>query len=188
MQLSITGKNLEITDSLEEYVEKKIGRLDRYLPNNILEGRVELAVESTRAAKDSQVAQVTLRTKKAILRAEESSADMFASIDAVFDKMQRQIDRFKGKRWSKRGSEGIGEITTLEATALIAEDETEEEPRRISRVKRFAMVPMDAEEAVEQMELLGHDFYVFYNVNENQINVVYRRRNGAYGLIQPDLA
>jgi len=78
MQLSITGKNLEITDSLEEYVEKKIGRLDRYLPNNILEGRVELAEESTRAAKDSQVAQVTLRTKKTILRAEESSADMFA--------------------------------------------------------------------------------------------------------------
>jgi putative sigma-54 modulation protein len=189
MQLSITGKNLEITDSLEEYVEKKIGRLDRYLPNNILEGRVELAVESTRAAKDSQIAQVTLRTKKAILRAEESSADMFASIDAVFDKMQRQIDRFKGKRWAKRGSEGIGEITTLEAAELIAEDEAEEEaPRRISRVKRFAMVPMDAEEAAEQMELLGHDFYVFYNVNENQINVVYRRRNGAYGLIQPDLA
>jgi putative sigma-54 modulation protein len=189
MQLSITGKNLEITDSLEQYIEKKIGRLDRYLPNNILEGRVELAVESTRAAKDSQIAQVTLRTKRAVLRAEESSADMFASIDAVFDKMQRQIDRFKGKRTSKRGSEGIGDIPTLEATALIVEDQQEEgEQHRISRVKRFAMVPLDEEEAVEQMELLGHDFYVFYNANQNQVNVVYRRRDATYGLIQPDLA
>ena len=189
MQLSITGKNLEITESLEQYVEKKIGRLDRYLPNNILEGRVELAVESTRAAKDSQVAQVTLRTKKTVLRAEESSADMFASIDAVFDKIQRQIDRFKGKARVERGSEGIGDMPTVEATALLAEDAAEEqELRRISRVKRFAMVPMDEEEAVEQMELLGHDFYVFYNANENQINVVYRRRDATYGLIQPDLA
>jgi putative sigma-54 modulation protein len=189
MQLSITGKNLEITDSLRQYVEKKIGRLDRYLPNNILEGRVELAVESTRSAKDSQVAQVTLRTKRAVLRAEESSSDMFASIDAVFDKMQRQIDRFKGKRWSKRGSEGIAEVAAVEAVAVMAEeDEAMEEERPISRVKRFAMVPMDEEEAVEQMELLGHDFYVFYNANQSQINVVYRRKDGSYGLIQPDVA
>jgi putative sigma-54 modulation protein len=190
MQLSITGKNLEITDSLKQYVEKKIGRLDRYLPNNILEGRVELAVESTRAAKDSQVAQVTLRTKRTVLRAEESSADMFASIDAVFDKMQRQIDRFKGKkRTAKRGTEGIAEVATVAtATAVAEEEETAEETRPISRVKRFAMVPMDEEEAVEQMELLGHDFYVFYNANQSQINVVYRRKDGSYGLIQPDVA
>ena len=105
MQLAIAGKNLEITDSLRKYVEKKIGRLDRYLPN-IIDARVELTVENTRAAKDSQIAQVTLRTKHAILRAEEASSDMFASIDAVFDKMQRQADRYKGKRWSKRGVEG----------------------------------------------------------------------------------
>ena len=189
MQLSITGKNLEITDSLKQYVEKKIGRLDRYLPNNILEGRVELAVESTRAAKDSQVAQVTLRTKRAVLRAEESSADMFASIDAVFDKMQRQIDRFKGKRSAKRGAEGIAEVAAVEAVAVVAEEEeAAEETRPISRVKRFTMVPMDEEEAVEQMELLGHDFYVFYNANQSQINVVYRRKDGSYGLIQPDVA
>jgi putative sigma-54 modulation protein len=187
MQISITGKNLEITDSLRKYVEKKIGRLDRYLPNNILEGRVELAVESTRAAKDSQVAQVTLRTKQTVLRAEESSADMFASIDAVFEKIQRQIDRFKGKRWSKRAVEpGEGEVLPEAAVAVVEEEI--ENPSKISRVKNFSMTPMDEEEAVEQMELLGHDFYVFFNANQNQINVVYRRRSGDYGLIQPELA
>jgi putative sigma-54 modulation protein len=187
MQISITGKNLEITESLRKYVEKKIGRLDRYLPNNILEGRVELTVESTRAAKDSQVAQVTLRTKQTVLRAEESSADMFASIDAVFEKMQRQIDRFKGKRWSRR-IEPAEASAAPEAAVAVAEEEADENRHTISRVKRFPMTPMDEDEAVEQMELLGHDFYVFFNGNQSQVNVIYRRKNGGYGLIQPELA
>ncbi len=182
MQVNITGKNLEVTDSLREYIEKKSGRLDRYLPN-ISDLRVELSVENTRAAKDRQVAQVTLRTKHAILRAEEASSDMFASIDAVMDKMQRQIDHYKGKRWAKRALPE-GEETVAETP----EEEAGEEASRITRVKQFAMVPMDEEEAVDQMELLGHDFYVFYNINQNQINVVYRRRSGDYGLIQPEVA
>jgi putative sigma-54 modulation protein len=183
MQLTITGKNLEITNSLRTYVEKKIGRLDRYL-SNIQDARVELEVENTRAAKDSQIAQVTLRTKQGMMRAEEASADMFASIDAVFDKMQRQVDRFKGKRWSKRA----GGETPVPAPATPVEEELAEEHPTISRVKRFAMTPMDEEEAIQQMELLGHDFFVFFNVNQGQINVIYRRRNGDYGLIQPELA
>lgn len=184
MELTITGKNLEINDTIRNYVEKKIGRLDRYLPN-IIDGRVELTVdEGARAAGDRQIAQVTLRTKKVILRAEEASADIFASIDAVFEKMQRQVDRYKGKRWAKRGE-------PAEAEAVLAEAEDEEgleEATAVARVKRFPMVPMDEEEAIEQMELLGHDFYVFFNINQNQINVIYRRRNGEYGLIQPELA
>jgi putative sigma-54 modulation protein len=182
MQLTITGKNLEITNSLRTYVEKKIGRLDRYL-SNIQDARVELEVENTRAAKDSQIAQVTLRTKQGMMRAEEASADMFASIDAVFDKMQRQVDRFKGKRWSKR----TAPEATEPAPAAPAEEDAAEERPTISRVKRFAMTPMDEEEAILQMELLGHDFYVFFNVNQGQINVIYRRRTGEYGLIQPEL-
>ncbi len=185
MQLAISGKNLEITDSLRAYVEKKIGRLERYLPN-IIDARVELAVENTRAAKDSQIAQVTLRTKHAILRAEEASADMFASVDAVFEKMQRQADRYKGKRWAKRGEEveAPGAAPAEEAV----EEAVEEQPSRITRVKRFQMVPMDEEEAIDQMELLGHDFFVFFNVNQNQINVVYKRRSGDYALIQPEMS
>lgn len=185
MQLSITGKNIEINDNLRKYVEKKIGRLDRFLPN-IIDGRVELTVaEGARAAEDRQIAQVTLRTKNAILRAEEASSDIFASIDAVFEKMQRQVDRLKGKRWAKRVEGGEVEAP-LPGESL--EEEAADERKSVSRVKQFRMVPMDEEEAIEQMELLGHNFYVFYNANQNQVNVLYRRRTGDYGLIQPELA
>jgi putative sigma-54 modulation protein len=187
MQLTITGKNIEINDTLRNYVEKKIGRLDRYLPN-IIDGRVELEkAEGARAAEDRQVAQVTLRTKNAVLRAEEASNDIFTSIDAVVEKMQRQADRYKNKRRSKRiddAQQAAAATAVLEAVE--AEEETEERAV-VSRVKRFQMIPMDEEEAIAQMELLGHDFYVFYNINHNQINVLYRRRNGQYGLIQPEL-
>lgn len=185
MQLSITGKNIEINDNLRKYVEKKIGRLDRFLPN-IIDGRVELTVaEGARAAEDRQIAQVTLRTKNAILRAEEASADIFASIDAVFEKMQRQVDRVKYKRWARRGESADAEVPLTEA---IEEEEADEAHKGVTRVKKFQMVPMDEDEAIEQMELLGHNFYVFFNVNANQLNVLYRRRGGDYGLIQPELA
>jgi putative sigma-54 modulation protein len=187
MQLTITGRNIEINDTLRNYVEKKIGRLDRYLPN-IIDGRVELEKdEGARAAEDRQVAQVTLRTKNAVLRAEEASNDIFASIDAVVDKMQRQADRYKNKRRSKRIDEAL---QAQAATAVLEDVEADEEADgrpTVSRVKQFDMIPMDEEEAIAQMELLGHDFYVFFNVNQNQINVLYRRRNGQYGLIQPEL-
>lgn len=185
MQLSITGKNIEINDNLRKYVEKKIGRLDRFLPH-IIDGRVELTVaEGARAAEDRQIAQVTLRTKNAILRAEEASSDIFASVDAVFEKMQRQVDRLKGKRWAKR-IEGAEAEPPLAGETL--EEETADEGAGVVRVKQFRMDPMDEEEAIQQMELLGHNFYVFFNVNQNQLNVLYRRRSGGYGLIQPELA
>ena len=189
MQLSITGKNIEVNDNLRKYVEKKIGRLDRYLPN-IIDGRVELtANEGARAAEDRQIAQVTLRTKNTILRAEEASGDIFASVDAVFEKMQRQVDRYKGKRWAKR-TEPAGMAEPVETEPLEPEtgEDEESEHLEIVRVKHFQMAPMDEVEAIEQMELLGHDFYVFFNVNANQINVLYRRKTGDYGLIQPELA
>jgi putative sigma-54 modulation protein len=187
MQLTITGKNIEINDTLRAYVEKKIGRMDRYLPN-IIDGRVELEkAEGARAAEDRQVAQVTLRTKNAVLRAEEASNDIFASIDAVVDKMQRQADRYKNKRRSKRIDEQLqAEAATAVLDDVDADEATDDQPLQL-RVKRFQMIPMDEEEAIAQMELLGHDFYVFFNVNQNQINVLYRRRNGQYGLIQPEL-
>ncbi len=187
MQLTITGKNIEINDTVRKYVEKKIGRLDRYLAN-IIDGRVELEKdEGARAADDRQIAQVTLRTKNVVLRAEEASGDIFTSIDAVVDKMQRQADRYKGKRWAKR-IEDAQEAATAAVLQTTEEEEAAEEEPTVSRVKHFRMVPMDETEAIAQMELLGHDFYVFYNANQSQINVLYRRRNGQYGLIQPELA
>jgi len=183
MQLIIQGKNIEVTDRLREYVEKKVGRLDRYMPD-ISEARVELSTESARSAEHRQVAQLTLRAKRKILRAEERTDDIFASIDAMVNKIHRQIARYKGKR---RGRErGVEELPLSDE--LYAEHEEEDElSRRIVRTKRFNMVPMDEAEAVEQMELLGHDFFVFYNVNDDGVNVLYRRRDGNYGLIQPVL-
>jgi putative sigma-54 modulation protein len=179
MQLIIQGKNIEITDRLREYVEKKVGKLDRYLPT-ITEARMELSVEGAKSAKDRQVAQLTVRTRGTLLRAEERSVDMFATIDAIVDKMYRQIVRYKGKRYGR--GRGPGEAPP------VAELEEEEAPSRIVRTKRFQVIPMDEEEAIEQMELLGHDFFVFFNVNTNEMNVLYRRKDGNYGLIEPELA
>ena len=176
MEVTIHGRNLDITPRLEDYVEKKVGRLDRYMAN-INEVRVDLAVEKTRSMADSQVAQFTVHSKRAILRAEERSDDIYASIDACIDKLHRQIERYKGKRQQRVRS---GEVEAGEVTV-----EPEEIARDIVRVKRFEVQAMDPMEAIEQMELLQHDFFLFYNAEEAAINLVYRRRDGNYGLLQP---
>ena len=182
MDLSIKGKNVEITDRLNDYVEQKIGKLDRYLPA-ISAVWVELSTEGARAAQDRQVCQVTVRANGTILRAEERSDDMFTSIDAVLDKMYRQIARYKGKRKNR----WRGAAVTVEPLPLEAEETFDEESSNIVRTKRFRMAPMNPDEAVEQMELLGHDFFVFYDADEGQVNVIYRRKDGDYGLLQPEL-
>lgn len=182
MELTIKGKNVEVTNRLNDYVEKKIGKLDRYLPT-ISEAWVELSTEGARAAQDRQVCQVTVRANGIILRAEERSDDMFTSIDAVLDKMYRQIARYKGKRKNR----WRGAAVTMEPLPLEAEETFDEETSNIVRTKSFRMTPMSPDEAVEQMELLGHDFFVFYNADEGQINVIYRRKDGDYGLLQPEL-
>jgi len=182
MELIVKGKNVEVTDRLREYVEQKIGKLDRYLPS-ISEAWVELSSEETKAAQDRQVCQVTVRSNGTILRAEERSDDIFSAIDSVLDKMYRQIARYKGKRKNR----WRGAAATVEPLPLGMGEETEEEARTIVRVKRFPMTPMNPEEAVEQMELLGHDFFVFFNGEEGRINVLYRRKGGDYGLLQPEL-
>jgi len=179
VQIVITGKNLEVTDRLRSYVERKVNKLDRFLPN-IAEARVELSVRSTRSAKDRHAVQLTLRADSMVLRAEERSSDMQTSIDAALDKMFRQIERYKGKRRRTRGRAQTAE-------PMVDEQEPESEDE-IVRVKRFQMYPMDVEEAIEQMELLQHDFFVFFDVATNGFGVVYRRRDGGYGLLLPELA
>ena len=184
MQIIIKGKNVEVTEWLREYVEKKIGRLDKYLPT-LSEARVELAVQKAKSASDRQVAQITIRSNGTILRAEEKSDDMFASIDAVADKLHRQVARFKEKRERRsRAVAGESVVVQEEVENVVEEDE---EPA-VVRVKRFLVRPMTEEEAIEQMELLGHDFFLFYNAASDSMNVVYRRKDGNYGLLQPELA
>jgi putative sigma-54 modulation protein len=184
MELQITSNNMEVTPRLRTYVEKKTARLDRYLPN-LIGIHVALAMENTRSAVQRHVAEITIRDDRGtILRAEERHSDMFAAIDAVVDKLYRQIERYRGKRKTK--TRGKGEDQDIGEPLPIAEEYVEEE-QVIVRHKRFALHPMSPEEAIDQMELLGHDFYVFFNAEEDSVNVIYRRRDGTFGLLQPEM-
>lgn len=189
MQLVLKGKNFVISDRIRDYVEKKIGKLDRYLPD-IDETRIEITEEKTKSAKHRKVVQVTLRTNGTILRAEERSEAIYACIDAVVDKIHRQIARYKGKRinrWHGHVNKRVEDNIMPELDQSTLEALAEENQREIVRVKRFVVYPMAEGEAVEQMELLGHSFYVFYNAAVGRINVLYRRDDNNYGLLDPEL-
>ncbi len=184
MELSIQGHNLELTTRLRNYVEKKTARLDRYMPN-LNSVKVDLTTENTRSAVERQVAQITIRDDRGtILRAEERSSDIFAAIDAVIDKLYRQIERYRGKR-KRKYRESVEDFDLGEPLPL-DESETFDDETSIVRTKRFTLHPMSAEEAVDQMELLGHDFFIFFNIADDAINVVYRRHDDNYGLLQPE--
>jgi len=179
MEITIKTRNLELGDWLKTYIERKVNKLDRFLPG-IVEARIELQVQGTKSAGDRNTVQVTLRKNGIILRAEERSADMQTAVDMVLEKMSRQIERYKGKHWRTYGRQ---QAPAAEATA---EEPTSE--NQIVRIKRFQTRPMNVDEAIEQMELLGHDFFVFFDASSNAFSVVYRRRDGGYGLILPELA
>jgi putative sigma-54 modulation protein len=183
LEVEIYGHGMDVTDRIQDYVTKKASKLDRYL-NEIEETRVDLSyVKTARSAADRQVAEITARGKGFILRSEERSDDIFAAFDTAIDKMQRRMERYKGKHYRGRGTNRIGEDL-----ALAEEEPAEEESPVIARRKRFVLDPMDELEAVEQMTMLGHEnFFVFFNANSNTINVLYRRRDGTYGLIEPEV-
>lgn len=187
MELIVHGRNVEITDWIREHINKKIARLERYL-NQAKDARIELSHNATRAAEDRFTAQLTIWSNGHILRTEEATADILVSIDAVVDKMARQIRRFKGRHFKnrRRQSAAVSAEAQLAATTVAEEDlEDEETVGKIVRRKEFIVQPMDEEEAVAQMEMLGHDFFVYYDVDAKANNVVYRRRAGEYGLLQP---
>ena len=183
LEVHIYGRNMEVTDRLRDYVTKKIVKLDRYL-GDLEEARVELAfVKSARSAGDRQVAQLTVRGKGYLLRSEERSDDIFAAFDSALDKMQRQMERFKGKRQRGRGDGKTAAQVTTEKAPVV-----EEARSLIVRRKKFLLTPMDEEEALEQMVNLSHeDFFIFYNQVTNSVNVLYRRREGGYGLIETEI-
>jgi putative sigma-54 modulation protein len=182
--LEIFGREFEVTDHLRDYVTKKVAKFDRHL-GTIDEIRVDLSyVKAARSASDRYVAQMTVRGKGFILRSEERSDDIRTALDAALEKLSRQIDRFKTKH---RHGRGDGKTTADVAVETEPASEVEpEEPATIVRRKNFDLIPMAEEEAIEQMKLLGHDnFFVFYNVKADGVNVLYRRRDGTYGLIEP---
>ncbi|MBI3959666.1 MAG: ribosome-associated translation inhibitor RaiA [Chloroflexi bacterium] len=189
MKLNVHGRNIEVTDWIHQYVEKKVERLERYLPQ-AKEAWAELAYSETRAAADRYTAQLTIWANGRILRAEESTGDIFASIDAIMDKMSRQIERYKGRRFKNKRREAAAGAADADLAATILAEEAEVEAEdmlgNIVRTKRFLVQPMNQEEAIEQMELLAHDFFVFYSVDAKAMNVLYRRKDGNYGLLQPE--
>lgn len=183
LEVQVYGRNMEVTDRLFDYVSKKVAKLDRYL-GDLEEARVELAfVKSARSAADRQVAQITVRGKGYLLRSEERSDDIFAAVDTALDKMQRQMERFKGKRSRGRGD---GKTAAQVITEKPLAEEAEKLP--IVRRKKFLLTPMDEVDALEQMANLSHeDFFVFYNQTTNSVNVLYLRRDGDYGLIETEI-
>jgi putative sigma-54 modulation protein len=183
-KIETIARNMRLTDNTRDYVEKKAAKLERYL-QEIDEIRIELShLKSARSAQDRQVAQITVHGKGFILRSEERADDIHAAFDTALDKVQRQIDRYKGKHYRGRGDgRSAAEVANEEEMPV---DETGELLPLIGRRKKFIILPMTEDEAVEQMRLLGHDnFFVFFNAEQNSIQVLYRRRNGTYGLIEP---
>lgn len=185
-KIETVARNMRLTDNVREYVEKKAGKLERHL-QEIDEIRIELSyIKSARSASDRHVAQLTVHGKGFILRTEERADDIRAAFDLALDKMQRQIERYKGKRHRGRGDGRSAAEVVADAEADLPVDETGELLPLIGRRKKFIILPMTEDEAVEQMRLLGHDnFFIFFNAEQNAIQVLYRRRDGTYGLIEP---
>lgn len=175
MRYTIVGRNIEVTPGLREAVEDKIGKLDRYFTPDT-EVNVTMSVQRER-----QNIEVTIPIKGSIIRAEESSNDMYVSIDLVEEVIERQILKYKKKLVDRKQSSPSFSDTFLQEDTPISEDEI-----KIVKTKKFAVKPMDPEEACLQMELLGHSFYVFLNSESEQVCVVYRRKGGTYGLIEPE--
>jgi putative sigma-54 modulation protein len=176
MRLQVKSKNVELSPALKDYAQKRLARLEKHL-NDSARVELELAAERNPSIGQSQVAEATVWTKGPILRARESSHDMKASIDLLVDKLERQAQRLREKRRRGRGGE----------REPAAGPQSEADAPGVVKTKQFAVKPMTVEEAVLQLELIGHDFFVFQNGDSGEVNVVYRRRDGNYGLIEPQL-
>jgi putative sigma-54 modulation protein len=184
-KVDVQARNIRLTDRIKSHVEQRAAKLDRYLPS-IEQADVELTHHaSARSASDRNVAQITVRGKGLILRTEERADEVLTAFDTALDKLHRQIDRYKGKHYRGRGN---GHSFADEAVEALPTDETDKLPPIVARRKQFRILPMNELEAIEQMNLLGHDnFFIFYNAETSRINVLYRRRDGSYGLIEPEI-
>ena len=192
MDITIQGRNVKVTDTIESYARKKVERFDRYLPN-IIDARIDLNHEHTRRGEDLVAAQITIRhSRGAILRTEErTSGDIMAAINGAVENMHRRIQRFKSKRVRKgreRYSATVDELNVAEAipdTEEFVEDAAESAANEVVRRKEVPVAAMNEAEAVEQMELLGHAFFMFFNGETGSVNVLYKRSSGGYGVLVP---
>jgi len=181
VEVEVFGHNMDVNERLKTYITKKATKLDRYL-GEIEYAKVDLDyIKAARDANDRFVAQITVRGHRALQRTEERSDEVMAAFDKAIDKMQRQLERYKGKHYRGRGNG-----RTVAEIALAPDEIRGEETGVISRRKTFELIPMSEADALEQMRLLGHDnFFIFYNIETRMINVLYHRRDDTYGLIEP---
>lgn len=179
MELQITGKNMELTPPIRSYIERKINKFSRHLPN-ITESIIEITEEKTKSPQHHFVVQVTINSNGTLLRGEERGEDTFTAIDKVVDVMNRQIKSYTGKLHKKgRGNSLARGETGREALTAPT--------NKVIKTKRFAIKSMTVDEAIDQMELLSHDFFLFSNSDSEGLSLVYRRKDGNYGLIEPEL-
>ena len=178
MRYTITGRNIEITDGLKKAVEEKLHKLEKYFTADT-EARITLSVQ-----KEAHKIEVTIPTKQGLIRAEEVSQDIYVSIDKVQDIIEKQIKKFKNKLIDKKQAAMSFSDFFINDEVNDADDEDE---IKIVKTKRFSIKTMDPEEACLQMELLGHDFYVFRNAVSDEVCVVYKRKDGKDGIIEPEV-
>lgn len=179
MIITISGKNIEVSDYLEELINKKVNKLDNYFPEDT-QAHVTLSVERNR-----HIVEVTIPYAGGIIRGEETSGDMYASVDNVLSKLEKQIVRHRTKLEKSLRAGAFRAPEPVYADAF-TQDDLDEEAAKVVKVKRFDIKPMTVDEAMLQLEMLGHSFYMFTNGDTNQINVIYKRKDGNYGLIEPE--
>ena len=182
MDFQIGSKNIELSAETRQYIERKLGKLDHYLPN-ITEARVEITKEKTKSPEQNFIVHLTINSNGTLILGEERAADLSTAIDKVTAVMNRRIEHYKGKLQDKRRGKKSNESVR---TSLETPPDTASGQGKVVKVKKFVMKPMSVEEATSQMEILGHDFFIFFNAEDEKVNLVYRRKDNDYGLIQPE--
>ncbi len=186
MKLVLHGKNIEITEAIREHVNQKIEKAASHYQHLTTEIDVHLSVSGNSKGQSKQIAEVTLFVNGSVIRAEESSENLYASIDLVADKIARQLRKYKEKRQDKGHHRSKDKMLSTEQPLVnLSTDRVPELPADVVRSKYFAMPPMTVHDALEQLDLVDHDFYVFSNADTGEINVIYERNHGGYGVIQP---
>ena len=178
MKFEIRGRNIEVTDALRDYTTKRLSKLEKYI-DDMKDVQVTLAVEG-----ESHKVEVTIPLNGMILRGEEKSQDMYTSIDLVEEKLEKQLEKYKTRLYKQHRGAGLKKALQEEIKQELAQNNNNVEKFKVLRTKRFALKPMDVEEAIMQMNLLGHTFFVFYNAQTEEVNVVYKRKDGGFSLIE----
>ena len=180
MELRIIGKNIELLPTVRRYIERKLGKINRHLPN-IIESKVEISEEKTKSHQQHFIVRVTVAGSGTLFYGEGKGEDLFTATDRVAEVITRQLEHYKGKRYEK------GRNGSFARAEFSAEAEADTPTRKVVKVKRFAVKPMSLAEATDQMELLGHDFFLFFNADTEELDLIYRRKDGNYGLIETEL-